>query len=434
MGSGERPGAEQTGPDQTGRDQQPVALLLLTRDPSGQLTGRKSVLATAARSLERAGLSLVVVVLSRHPVSDDWDGRPVHRVPLPPLPRVAASAALAVLGGRRTLNEALFDSPRVRRRTARLASRVGARVVVADGLRTSGPALACGLPVLVHLDDLLSDRYAAIGTRSDGSSEDVLGFFSSQLPARLRPAAGAVARRLIGVEARRADRRERQLAATASRVAMTSEAEAAELSRRTGRAVEALPMAVAVRAPGDPAAADPCSFVFLGLLDYAPNRAAVRWWIMDVAPALRALGGEDVRLTVVGQRDAGDDLDFPDLRYTGYVDDLGDELRRHRAMVVPTLSGAGVKTKVLDAWSVGLPVIATPSGAAGLTTGEGLVVAEDAVSFAAAVIRLRDDGPLASRTGRAGRAVLQERWSPEAVGNRWAAAVLPLLARSTTAP
>jgi len=408
--------------------ERPLALLILTRDPTGRHSGRKTVLASAARSLERAGLRVEAVVLSRRPIAREWEGRRLHCVPLPGVPLVVGSAARLFLGARGCLNEALFDSRRVRLRVTALARARGACLVVADGLRTAGPALSTGMPVLVHLDDLLSDRYGELARGAATSQEDLLGFFAEQVPAALRPSARRAARQLLAFEARRADVRERCLTHRADAVAMTSQPEADELTRRTGRPVAALPMAVDARPPGDPAGADPASFVFLGLLDYAPNRAALRWWTEAVRPALDAVGGQDVRLSVIGHR-SGDGLvsNDPRLRFTGYVEDLGAELRRHRGMVVPMLSGAGVKTKVLDGWSVGLPVVATPAGAAGLTAGAGLLVSVSAVAFAQSVLSLRDDGPLAARTGAAGRAVLVRDWSTDALTQRWAAAVAPLL-------
>jgi len=408
-------------------EDRPVALLLLTRDPTGQSTGRKAVLRTAARSLEASGLQVVAVVLARRPVDAQWEGRPMHRVPLPGLLRVALSAGVVLVLGRGSLNEALFDSPAVRRRTARLASSSAAKIVVADGLRTAGPALACDPPVVVHLDDLLSDRYAAMAG-STGAGREVLGFFGQQLPAVLRRPAAALATALVALEARRTHRREREVTKAAAAVAMTSPAEADELSRRTGRAVAALPMSVAARRCGDPARAPQGSFVFIGLLDYAPNRAALHWWLDAVVPALDASGGGDVVLTVVGEGSRDGRLpQSPRLRFTGYVQDLGQELRRHRGMVAPLLSGGGVKTKVLDGWSVGLPVVATPAGASGLDGETGLLVARDANAFARHVLRLRDDGALATSVGRSGRALLLEEWSPAALAGRWGEFVAPLL-------
>lgn len=402
------------------------ALLVLTRDPTGRVSGRKTVLETAAASLEHLGYAVHAVVLARTPPEvATWRGRPLHAVPLPPLARSASSAVRVLVRGGGTLNESLFDSPSVRRAVADVARRLRPDLVVADGLRTAGPSLALGLPVLVHLDDLLSDRYA------DGAADagtDVLGFFADQLPGPARPAAAATARRLLAVESRRAAVREVEVARSATAVAMTSAGEAAELSRRAGRPVAALPMAVQVRPAGDPAEAEATSVVFLGLLDYRPNRVAVQWWTDHVRPALDALGGGDVRLTVVGHRTSRlEGADEERLRFTGYVEALGAELRKHRAMVVPVRSGAGVKTKVLDAWSVGLPVVATRAGAAGLDPeAGGLVLADSAADFAAAVVRLRDDPALAAATGARGRHLLERDWSPAALAERWRESVAPL--------
>lgn len=400
----------------------PLALFVLTRDPTGRLSGRKSVLATAAASIERSGMRVEAVVLSRNAPAATWLGRRLHHVALPGHARIVGSAARVLATGQGSLNESLFDSPRVRRQTAAVAHVRAAQFLVADGLRTAGPSMAAGRPVLVHLDDLLSDRYASPASLQGNP----LGFFSEQVPRVLRWPAQRVAGLLLHGEARRADARERAITRGAAVVAMTSRAEADELSRRTGRAVSVLPMAVDARAAGDPAGADPCSFVFLGVLDYAPNMAALQWWQHAVRPALDAAGGNDIRLTVVGHR-TGDALPAdPRIGYTGYVEDLGAELRRHRAMVVPVRDGAGVKTKVLDGWSVGLPSVTTPNGAAGLTGDDGVLVGDDPGLFARHVLSLRDDADLARRTGAAGRAVLVREWSADALAQRWAAAIAPL--------
>lgn len=412
---------------------QGVALMVLTRDPSGQLSGRKTVLATAANSLEYLGYRVEIVVLASARPPEHWQHRQVHHVRLPGLAPAVVSAVAVVLLKRGSFNECLFDSPRVRREVARVSRSTRAVVVVADGLRTASPALASGRPVLVHLDDLLSDRYRALADEPDAGHADVLGFFAGQIPRLLRPLARALAGRLLRIEARRTDVRERQVASQAAAVATTGEEEARELSRRTGRAVAVLPMAVDVLPAGDPAAAPAWSVVFLGLLDYAPNRAALRWWTDEVRPVLDHLGGADVHLTVVGH-DSSQAVAPADqrIRYTGYVEDLASELRRHRAMVVPIRSGAGVKTKILDAFSVGLPVVSTSAGAAGLgaTAGRDLLVADDPRRFAEAVLRLRDDGAAAGRLGYAGRSLLGACWSSQALHLRWQTCVAPLPAQS----
>ncbi|HVU74000.1 MAG TPA: glycosyltransferase family 4 protein [Mycobacteriales bacterium] len=397
------------------------------------MTGRKTVLATAADSLEANGFAVDVVVLAREAPEPQWQGRPVTHVPLPGLPRVAVSAVGALARRRSSLNESLFVSGRTRRAVAAVAAGEPPAVVVADSLRTLALAEATGAPVLVHLDDLLSERFAA---RADGSaSGDVLGFFGQQLPRAVARPASVLARRLLRTEARLVRAREDHAARDSAIVATTSQQDADTLARRSGRTVHALPMAVrADAAPADPAQAPATSFAFLGYLDYAPNIAALRWWRDAVRPALERLGGGDVTLTAIGHGapEVMEELARAGIQVTGYVEDLAAELKRHRGFVAPVTDGMGVKTKVLDALAVGLPVVGTTPGLAGVGAepGREVLVADDPEAFARAVLRLRDDPALAAALGGAGHALVRRVWSPEASAERWAKALGDLVADS----
>lgn len=412
------------------RPSRPVALMVWTRDPSGRSCGRKNVLATGARSLEALGFEVEIAALCRQLAAPAWSGRRVHHVRLPGLPRAALSGARTLMTRQGSLNQSLFDSPRVRREVATLAWRLNAQVVVADGLRTLGPAVGTELPVLVHLDDLLSDRYEALASGSGQDAENVLGFFADELPKALRPLADAGARRLVRLESRLVRRLENGLETGV--VAVTSPQDAEELSRRTGRTVRALSMAVDLRAEGDPGRAPATSFVYLGSPDYFHNLADVRWWVREVRPVLDRLGGADVHLTVVGHDDGDQERVLGDerLHFKGYVDDLGTELRSHRAMIAPVTSGTGINTKVLDAFSVGLPVVTTRIGAAGLgVTGDRqLLAADSAEDFARAMLRLRDEPATAVRLGTAGRELLARNWSSEGLTVQWQQALRPIVA------
>lgn len=401
-----------------------TALLVLTRDPSGPRSGRLSVLATLANGLEACGLRVEVAALTRQPPAPWWEGRRVHHVAPPEWPEVGLSVLRAVLRRGASLNEALYDGRGARRAVARLAARVGAGLVVADTVRTWGPAASTGLPVLLHLDDLLSERYRLLaGGRHHGA--DVLGFYAAQVPGPLLPLAQLVAGRVLGLEARLLAGREVATASAACVAATTSRGEAEELARRSHRRVVALPMAVdPVSPPAEPARSPATSMVFLGLMDYGPNIAALRWWRQHVRPALVAAGGHDIVLTVVGRVSPAlrEELTDPHLRFTGYVEDLAAELRRHRASVAPVVIVGGVKTKVLDAMAVGLPVVGTPAALEGLGAEPDteVLVAATADAFADAVLRLRDSAGLAARVGAAARALVARDWSGAVADDRLA--------------
>src|SRR3712207_8176786 len=54
-----------------------------------------------------------------------------------------------------------FDSRRIRQTAAAAARACGAQVVVADTIRSWSAAVATGLPVIAHLDDLRSEEHTS---------------------------------------------------------------------------------------------------------------------------------------------------------------------------------------------------------------------------------------------------------------------------------
>ncbi|MCC6751760.1 MAG: glycosyltransferase [Deltaproteobacteria bacterium] len=78
------------------------------------------------------------------------------------------------------------------------------------------------------------------------------------------------------------------------------------------------------------------------------------------------------------------------VKLVGYVEDLGTELRRTLLCVCPLLSGAGLKTRALEALAEGVPLVTTSVGAEGIAArpGRHLRVADTPATFAAAVLEL----------------------------------------------
>jgi len=77
--------------------------------------------------------------------------------------------------------------------------------------------------------------------------------------------------------------------------------------------------------------------------------------------------------------------------------------------VVPVFSGTGVRLKLLEMLSMGIPVVTTSLGALG--TGckheEHVLIADDRDSFSTAVARLLEDSRLRKKLSRAGLELIQ---------------------------
>ena len=86
-----------------------------------------------------------------------------------------------------------------------------------------------------------------------------------------------------------------------------------------------------------------------------------------------------------------------------------------RISLAPLRYGAGIKGKINQSLSRGLPVIATPCAAEGmfLADGEDVLVADDAQGFADAVLRLYGDRELWQRLRHGGLENTRRHFSRE---------------------
>jgi glycosyltransferase involved in cell wall biosynthesis len=94
---------------------------------------------------------------------------------------------------------------------------------------------------------------------------------------------------------------------------------------------------------------------------------------------------------------------------------------RNGIVVVPLRVASGVRMKILEAWSRGLPVVATPEAAAGLKVkaGNELLIARNAQDFTEALAALASLPALRKSLLHAGRTMLREKHAPEKIAGEY---------------
>ena len=84
----------------------------------------------------------------------------------------------------------------------------------------------------------------------------------------------------------------------------------------------------------------------------------------------------DAILTVIGKQPPPElgTLGIPprNLEVTGYVDDPTCYLAETGAFIVPLLAGGGMRVKIIDGWTWGLPIVSTSIGAEGVAAAHGV--------------------------------------------------------------
>lgn len=154
--------------------------------------------------------------------------------------------------------------------------------------------------------------------------------------------------------------------------------------------------------------------VFEGNMHFGPNIDAARRLVIDILPLMRERM-PDVRVGLVG-RDPVDEvraLASPAVDVTGTVDDVRPYLARAAVFACPLQLGSGIKNKILQAWAMGRPVVATPQCLGGLSAEDGrnILVRSEPRSFADAVCGLLADSGRAAALGAAGRETVMREYS-----------------------
>jgi len=156
------------------------------------------------------------------------------------------------------------------------------------------------------------------------------------------------------------------------------------------------------------------TLVFNGVLDYRPNFDAAAHLVEDIWPRVRdRVSG--ARLKIVGRvgQENVERLRQPGVELTGEVPDVRPYLDGAAVVAVPIRMGGGTRFKVLEGLAMEKPIVSTTLGAEGIGTvhSEHLMLADDAASFASAVVNLFEDAARGQELGRAGRKLVEEKYS-----------------------
>ncbi|MFQ5924452.1 MAG: glycosyltransferase family 4 protein, partial [Dehalococcoidia bacterium] len=162
--------------------------------------------------------------------------------------------------------------------------------------------------------------------------------------------------------------------------------------------------------------------VFVGGFDHTPNVDAVTFFVKEIFPLVKE-SLHDVRFYIVGSAIVGSNppgqvlsLASEDVIVTGYVRDLTPYFESCKLSVAPLRYGAGVKGKINQSMSHGLPVVTTSIGAEGMEAmdGEDILIADSAADFAHKIALLYRDGSLWHRLSENSMRNIQRYHSYEA--------------------
>jgi polysaccharide biosynthesis protein PslH len=166
--------------------------------------------------------------------------------------------------------------------------------------------------------------------------------------------------------------------------------------------------------PGSPALA------LAGSAGWQPNQAANAWFIKCVWPVIKATIPAAQLHVFAGDGSLGGEA----VTYHPAPADSQSAFPQGAISVVPLHTGSGIRMRILEAWSRGLPVVASHQAAAGLWSDEAVLLADSAEEWLAAIQKIHSQAINYAHFVTSGQQALTADHQPRLQAQRLLAAVL----------
>jgi polysaccharide biosynthesis protein PslH len=136
------------------------------------------------------------------------------------------------------------------------------------------------------------------------------------------------------------------------------------------------------------------SLFHIGALDWMPNQEGLTWFFENVwGKILEKHPGLHFYLAGRNAPRHFKELPYPQIDFLGEVEDAYDFIRKRAVMIVPILSGSGMRIKIIEGMALGKAIVTTSVGTEGIATthGKDILIADDPGEFARNVCALLED-------------------------------------------
>jgi len=156
------------------------------------------------------------------------------------------------------------------------------------------------------------------------------------------------------------------------------------------------------------------TIIFEGSMDFRPNVDGVIYFCREILPLI-IKEKPQTKFYIVGKNPVPEvkSLSSDKIIVTGFVDDVRPYIARSNVFVCPLRKGAGIKNKILQAWSMGKAVVATSASVGGLATetDKNIIIQDQPELFAREVVSLLDDQYKREKIGQEARSTILSKYT-----------------------
>lgn len=166
----------------------------------------------------------------------------------------------------------------------------------------------------------------------------------------------------------------------------------------------------------------PLSLSFIGSLDWMPNVEGLRWFLREVWQPVLSKKFPELTFHIAGRNTPAwlQRLSMPHVFVHGEVPDAAQFINNHSVMVVPLLSGGGMRAKILEGMALGKAVLSTRVGMEGIEARDRqeALLADTPDEFARAIQWCYNQGPQLVRMGQRAQVFCAENYDNLEVARR----------------
>ncbi|HBG70948.1 MAG: hypothetical protein A2W93_03400 [Bacteroidetes bacterium GWF2_43_63] len=226
-------------------------------------------------------------------------------------------------------------------------------------------------------------------------------------------------RRYLRILAKQLKRFETNCFLQADAIAAISNIDAAAIQKLAPEAdVETIAFAIESKQSPRPEKPFEARFGHIGSMDWTPNSEGIDWFLSHVWPQVSMqfpaaefhLAGRNMPSRFTSNKAIN-------LFVDGEVESAENFMLSLEAMIVPLFSGSGVRIKIAEAMSLGIPVITTPVGSEGLhvTHRKDIIVCSDATQMISEICQVISDPAKIHGIASEGMNTIKQHHSPELI-------------------
>jgi glycosyltransferase involved in cell wall biosynthesis len=161
---------------------------------------------------------------------------------------------------------------------------------------------------------------------------------------------------------------------------------------------------------------------FIGALDWSPNQEGLIWFIEKCWPQILKKRAY-TKLIVAGRNAPAwfvEKIKVEGLNYIGEVENAHNFMLENKIMIVPLLSGGGMRVKIVEGMSLKKPIVTTIVGCEGIDAvhHRDIMISANESEFVSNTLELMDDIQLQTEISGNSYKFVRENYSNEALINR----------------